>query len=145
MADREKIMEALTLCANGEPCTGEKYRTCPYSPIGKPEYYNCGAAMAADALALLREQEPRVMTLEEVKAYDWDYCYLEEERLPGKEYRAVCGDYALTCITWPCVTSMRIQHGDEKYGKKWRCWTHKPTDEQRKAVKWDGRPDETGI
>lgn len=85
----------------------------------------------------LKAQEPRVMTLDEVKAFDWDYCYLEEERLPGKEYRAVCGDYVLTCITWPCVTSMQIQHGDESYGKKWRCWTTNPTDEQRKAVKWD--------
>lgn len=90
-----------------------------------------------DAIALLKEQEARVMTLEEVKAFDWDYCYLEEERLPGKVYRAVCGDYALTCITWPCVSSMRIQHGDESYGKKWRCWSAKPTDEQRQAVKWE--------
>lgn len=89
-----------------------------------------------DALALLKEQEARVMTIEEVKAFDWEYCYLEEERLQGKEYRAVCGDYALTCITWPCVTSMRIQHGDESYGKKWRCWSAKPTDEQRQEVKW---------
>ena len=23
------------------------------------------------------------------------------------------------------------------YGSKWRCWSAKPTDEQRKAVKWD--------
>ena len=86
---------------------------------------------------LLKKQEARVMTLDEVKAFDWDHCYLEEVRLPGKEYRAVCGDYALTCITWPCVTSMRIQHGDESYGKKWRCWSAKPTDEQRQAVKWE--------
>ena len=106
--------------------------------VGKEkEIFDSWYRATEDALALLREQEPRVMTLEEVKAFDWDYCYLEEERLDGKEYRAVCGDYALTCITWPCVTSMRIQHGDEKYGKKWRCWTHKPTDEQREAVKWD--------
>ena len=90
-----------------------------------------------ETLELLKEQEARVMTLDEVKAFDWDYCYLEEERLPGKEYRAVCGDYALTCITWPSVASMRIQHGDNSYGKKWRCWTHKPSKEQRKAVKWD--------
>ena len=83
------------------------------------------------------EQEPRVMTLDEVKAFDWDYCYLEEERLTGKEYRAVCGDYALICITWPCIASMRIQHGDDSYGKKWRCWSAKPTDEQRQAVKWE--------
>lgn len=24
-----------------------------------------------------------------------------------------------------------------EYGKTWRCWTSKPTDEQRKTVKWD--------
>lgn len=87
-------------------------------------------------LALLKEKEPRVMKLEDVKAFGWDYCYLEEERLPGKEYRTVCGDYALTCITWPCVASMRIQHGDNNYGKKWRCWTAKPTEEQMKEVPW---------
>lgn len=58
MPNREILMEALTLCANGEPCMGKKYRTCPYSPIGKPEHYNCGAAMAAGVLALLREQKP---------------------------------------------------------------------------------------
>ena len=23
------------------------------------------------------------------------------------------------------------------YNKKWRCWTSRPTDEQRKAVRWD--------
>ena len=94
----------------------------------------------SEAIALLKEQEPRVMTLDEVKAFDWDYCYLEEERLPGKEYRSVCGDYALTCITWPCIASMRIQHGDDSYGKKWRCWSARPTDEQRQAVKWDDNP-----
>lgn len=87
---------------------------------------------------MLKEQEARVMTLDEVKSFDWDYCYLEEERLPGKEYREICGDCALTCITWPCIASMRIQHGDDRYGKKWRCWSAKPTDEQRQAVKWDG-------
>lgn len=86
---------------------------------------------------LLKKQEARVMTLDEVKAFDLDHCYLEEVRLPGNEYRAVCGNYALTCITWPCVASMRIQHGDENYGRKWRCWSAKPTNEQMEAVKWD--------
>lgn len=89
-----------------------------------------------DALKMLKDNEPRVLTLEEVKAFGWDYCYLEEERLPGKEYRMVCGDYALACITWPCVASMRIQHGDNNYGKNWRCWSARPTDEQREAVPW---------
>ena len=93
--------------------------------------------LAARRIEELKEREPRLLTLEEVKAFDWDYCYLEEERLPGKEYRHVCGDYALTCITWSCVASMRIRHGDNNYGKKWRCWSARPDNEQRTAVKWD--------
>lgn len=40
--------------------------------------------------AFLRDHEPRLLKLEEVKAFGWDYCYLEEERLPGKEYRDAC-------------------------------------------------------
>jgi hypothetical protein len=91
---------------------------------------------AERAVALLKEQEARLMTLDEVKAFGWDYCYLEEERLPGKEYRSVCGDYVLTCITWPCIASMRTQYGDDRYGTKWRCWSAKPTDEQRQVEKW---------
>lgn len=26
---------------------------------------------------------------------------------------------------------------EETYGISWRCWTARPTDEQRKTVKWD--------
>lgn len=133
MPDRDKVIKGLKCCSNHTPGFG-----CSECPYECDDFDQCIEAVTYDALELLKEQEPRVLTLEEVKAFGWDYCYLEEERLPGKEYRAVCGDYALTCITWPCVTSMRIQHGDESYGKKWRCWSAKPTDEQRKAVEWNG-------
>ena len=137
MIDRENVIKGLEHCLHGEECCDDM--ECPYFI----EHWSdscclekCQNNLKADALALLKDQKPKVMKLEDVKAFGWDYCYLEEERLPGKEYRTVCGDYALTCITWPCITSMRIQYGDESYGKKWRCWSAKPTDEQRKAVKW---------
>ena len=132
MIDKRQVMYDIERCISDVP---DACRDCSHytGTVG----FECMENLMSDALTLLKEQEARVMTLDEVKAFDWDYCYLEEERLPGKEYRAVCGDYALTCITWPCVTSMRIQHGDESYGRKWRCWYAKPTDEQRKAVKWD--------
>ena len=32
---------------------------------------------------------------------------------------------------------IRIFECDE-YNRTWRCWSARPTDEQRKAVKWDG-------
>lgn len=120
MTDREKLIKDI-----------EKQMNEPTN-----EYVVLWFSEAEYVLALLKEQEARVMTLEEVKAFNWEYCYLEEERLSGKEYRTVCGDYALTCITWPCVASMRTQYGDNNYEKKWRCWTAKPTNEQRKAAKW---------
>lgn len=128
MTDREKVIASLG------NALGQMHGCGRYTPEDVDEFETA----AWKVLKLLEEQEPRVMTLEETKAFGWDYCYLEELRLPGKEYRAVCGDYALTCITWPCTTSMRIQHGDGNYNKTWRCWTEKPTEEQRKAVKWDG-------
>lgn len=131
MPDREKVIQGL-----------EELSSFLFKEYGKVQaeeasiYYNRFLTVD-NAITLLKEQEARVMTLDEVKAFNWDYCYLEEERLPGKQYRMICGDYALTCITWPYIASIRIQRGDDSYGKKWRCWSAKPSDEQRKAIKWE--------
>lgn len=100
-------------------------------------YFEAWMCATKDALALLKAQEARVMTLEEVNALDWDYCYLEQERLPGKEYRGMLGKYIMTCVTWPSITAAKISQGKDNYGKTWRCWTSRPTDEQRESVKWD--------
>ena len=89
------------------------------------------------ALALLKAQEPRVMTLEEVKMLDSDYYYLESMRSPGKELREILGAYGLTCVTWPSITWARQTMGDSGYGKTWRCWTSRPDDATRKVEKWE--------
>lgn len=89
-----------------------------------------------DALALLKAQEPRVMTLEEVKMLDSDYYYLESLRSPGKELREIVGAYGLTCVTWPSITWARQTMGDSGYGKTWRCWTSRPDDATREAIPW---------
>lgn len=138
MTDREKVIFGLKCLTNEDPYMSRiscHKKKCPYA---ETETDNCAPAIWRDALELLKAQEPRVLTLEEVKAFDYDYCYLEEERLPGNDYRTVCGRHKVTCITWPSITQLRIVHKDDTYGKTWRCWSSKPTDEQRKAVKWDG-------
>ena len=56
MLDREKVIKGLELCANGEPCIGEKFMKCPFSPRSNAEQ-NCGVTMARNAIALLKEQE----------------------------------------------------------------------------------------
>jgi len=133
---REEVIRGLECCISGNPAICKRVG-CPYAEEHDGIGDTCIDHLMADALALLKAQEPRVMTVEEVKAFEWDYCYLEQERQPGKEYRMIMGDYALTCITWPCITSMRIEYGDSSYGVKWRCWTSRPTDEQREAVPWE--------
>lgn len=103
-------------------------------------YFPCGSDIGeaiAKAVEALKAQEPRVMTLEEVNALDWDYCYLEQERLPGKEYRGMLGKYIMTCVTWPSITAAKISQGMDNYGKTWRCWTSRPTDAQREATPWN--------
>ena len=102
-----------------------------------PEWDGHTPAQAIERIGKLKAQEPRVMTLEEVKMLDSDYYYLESMRSPGKELREIVGTYGLECVTWPSITWARQTMGDSGYGKTWRCWTSRPTDAQREAVKWE--------
>ena len=134
MADREKVIKGLECCAFSK--RGDKCEQCPYF-CGCETEYGAFVELAHDALALLKAQEPRVMTLEEVKMLDSDYYYLESMRSPGKELREILGAYGLTCVTWPSITWARQTMGDSGYGKTWRCWTSRPDDATRKVEKWD--------
>ena len=130
MIDRDKVFKGLTCCRNGF-CFA-----CPYND-GVENNVECKQKWADDALELLKEQEPRVMTLEEIKEG-------EPYRLGvGKEFvtlPVICihryDDAQKPYITfvWKCGTFSWMS---EDYGKIWRCWSAKPTDEQRKAVAWN--------
>ena len=74
---------------------------------------------AEAVLELLKAQEPRVLTREESEKAE--VCWLE---VRGYE---------------PYATLEAGDWNPEKYGKSYRCWNRMPTDEQRKAVKWDAR------
>lgn len=39
-------------------------------------------------------------------------------------------------VDFQCVAKT-VTAGFDDYGKRWRCWTSHPSDEQRKAVKWE--------
>ena len=102
---------------------------------------------AEKALAALKEQVPRLMTLEEIKALP-DYVFLED--------RDISHAFSIKTISRPALPQLvfvnisgeecvgfRGPDGDtslvtSRYGVEWRCWTSRPTDAQRKAVKWDG-------
>lgn len=134
MTERDRVLDAFRNCITEPKC-----KDCPWTEcetIG-----NGPIEIPRDlALAVMRElvaQEPRVMTLAEVKMLDSDYYYLESMRSPGKELREIVGAYGLTCVTWPSITWARQTMGDSGYGKTWRCWTQRPTEEQRRATPWE--------
>jgi len=163
MTDVEKVIRGL------ECCITDRCEDCPYEDIcygdNEVELFD---TLARDALALLKAQEPRVMTLEEVLAietdhFDRDY-YFNPEFDSGipvwLEYRWMDEDflnedekgdtniYASILMFGPkvnndivgrydCATS-GIDYLDlGNYGRTWRCWTSRPTDAQREAVKWE--------
>ena len=78
--------------------------------------------------------EPRVMTLEEAVAADYVYLDIKIHD------RIVC------CILAPEPDGEYIQVRTrgfggclepETYGADWRCWTARPTDEEREAEPWE--------
>jgi len=112
----------------------------------RPRRFMIPLWLAEKALAALKEQVPRLMTLEEIKALP-DYVFLED--------RDISHAFSIKTISRPALPQLvfvnisgeecvgfRGPDGDtslvtSRYGVEWRCWTSRPTDAQRKAVKWD--------
>ena len=88
---------------------------------------------ARDALELLKEQEPRVLTLEEVLKANPVWFETHGLLLPAiiDHEESKAGD---------CVIVFGVFDGSyypiNRYNKTWRCWTARPTDEQRERIPW---------
>ena len=139
MTDREKVIRGLECCA---AMSGDECRECPYSkecldadlPYGMPH-------LAADALALLKAQEPRVMALEDVRElHANDVVWLEDIDkdivIPGIccGVKKVCTDFTQFLTRDPIRPYVFLIHNE--YGQRKRCWTSRPTDAQREAASW---------
>lgn len=89
---------------------------------------------------LLKAQEPRVLTLDELRSLDGTdhFVWLEDN-----------GEYDLYDCYAEVTTyqnnvelntfgrEVEFEPDNEEYGKTWRCWSARPSDAQRRAVKWD--------
>lgn len=125
MPDREKVIRGLEAHANPklcETCAGEE---CPYYNMGGGYTgVTCSSILAVDALALLKEQEARVMTWDELMGCaDGDPAFFEE--------RDQSGCWELVYPTYMCM------HDKNGYGERWRYWTYRPTPEQMRDTKWE--------
>lgn len=119
--------------------------------------------IAADALALIHQLEAKLaeyekplepMTLEEVveksKNVSDNAIWLEtpDEDTPDDTdclpalvsnfsgLGANCIEY-IRFLMWPNEKVVFPVTEGTEYGSSWRCWPRKPTDEERKAAKWD--------
>lgn len=120
---------------------------------GMEKEYNV-TTLLGDALTLIRQQRERiaeleaerterVMTLEEVKCSE--VVYLEDFTEPDDGVEPIIrpavnieakngGIVMLDSVAWDEGFIFVV---DSEYGKTWRCWTQRPTDEQRKATPWN--------
>ena len=102
--------------------------------------YNSECMYALDmAIAALKAQVPRVMTLEKLQkiaSIRDGAVWLEA----GAGLMPAFMEFATKDITFFVAvpfTGYRQFFENDWYGKSWRCWDKIPTDEQRKAVKWE--------
>ena len=118
MDKREKVIKELQRCVlpHGRGCTPE----CEYH--GRIE---CCRQVMRKAIALLKEQEPRVLTLDAYKA-------MAEK--PRNEKSPVWEELRYSNSSeWGWALPQQAYDG---YGIVWRAWTDKPTEEQREAEAW---------
>lgn len=134
MSDSEKVIKGLR-----QHCDGSMFDRCGecsyYEIDDKP--FECRDALLKDAFALLRVQEPRVLTYEETDAiaHQTEETAIYLERKSDKSlYAAIAGDTQgrVPNISWLGEKRNYLS----EYGKTWRCWSSRPTDEQREAVQW---------
>lgn len=139
MADREKVMWSLARCSCGVPdaCSDCCYDNWP------PRI--CVQHLTNDALTLLKAQQPRVMTLDEIHGLINAPMWRETKSRHKDLYNGWMLAYDIQ--KGMGITGIRLGMCDpsrhmcwcklDDYGKTWRCWNAEPTEEQMEAVQWN--------
>ena len=122
-----KAMKGLEACIKGD-C---RENACP-----------CRKSLERDALELLKAHQPHVMTLPE--AFDAEVAWLEMYADPNDGVEPIIQPVIIRYYEngyWECLIeqdeSPALTLFIEDFNSEFRFWTARPTDEQRKAVKWE--------
>lgn len=139
--DKEKVLHGLNSCGfcDGIPNICEATE-CPY----REHKAWCVHELAHDAglliSELMKEQEPRVMIWEEAQANvnEGPFIIMEVRDSTGSELDfGVLVDDSYEMSEGSLLTVCDFGLLKDEYGKRFRCWTSRPTDEQREAAKWE--------
>ena len=126
MPDIEKVLKGLEAHAAFAGCSDN----CPY--WGR-ETLNCSEELAADAFALLKAQQPGVLTVDEAMNKD---CWYESKQ-GGVRHAIIKYIDEMHVEIKSCNEEYSVYRLTDGYGKYWRCWNKQPTDKQRREAKWD--------
>lgn len=134
MTDRDKVIKGLECCMAEKICDSK----CPYKGQCDDGGYYYSRAIE-EAIELLKEQEPRVLTLEDLRNIGsvWELNtppYLCMDINPS--YRRIIGSWVAWRNIYELINGLHPTYNADNYGKTWRCWNVRPTDEQR-TVKWE--------
>jgi hypothetical protein len=150
MVDREKVIKGL------ECCTKDECECCPYENVcfgdDEVELFD---TLARDALALLKAQEPEALDMPKPDSdigcwYDITNNYTLEQvvsALKAQEPRVMTLEEAKSTYVVEYMSGKMREVGaalldldvdplNAEYGKVYRVWTSRPTDEQREAIPW---------
>ena len=131
MTNREEVINKIEEEINLAKYLDEPYRTIDLQ-------------LLMDALALLKAQETKVITQEELKQFVGRPCWFESHgTYMGKEgfwiIPAMFHMFSVgTVMSYTSILNGAADCGElglSAYNKAWRCWTSQPTNEQKMAVK----------
>ena len=143
MNKQEKAKAGLKACSIGLYCPDEE---CPYAEDKEEKEENCIAALARDALELMKAQEPHVMTAEELEDALDTVVWIERADMKENSsdqyalldsYSRKYGYFYLQHIQNEHATPYNYRSINRSIKNGWRPWTIRPTDEQREAVPWE--------
>lgn len=135
---REKVIRGLEKCTECLGCCSDE---CPYYSHTS----SCsGVPLRRDALALMKEQEPRVLEYSEIEKNPlvWLEDNDKEDVIPALflQYNGWNAEFAVQApdkYNDTIVRSVTVSAFEEMYGITWRAWTAKPTPDQRLEVPWE--------
>ena len=101
----------------------------------RDEWKKLAQKAIAKLKTLSKVQEPKVLTSDEVQPDElvWIEVPQSDEIWPALLRMSDWFDYPTWVMRGYGLAGHYLHEG---YGRDWRCWTAKPTDEQRRAVKW---------
>ena len=137
MTEFEKVLKGLECCADDIMCPDY----CPYKAISDLGG-DCRGELVHDALELLKSYEPHVMTQEELENAIDSVVWIETKDLQenSSSQYALLESYSRK-YGYFYLLHLRNEHPSvypyTNINKTWRPWNIRPTDERRKAVKWN--------